>query len=394
MFNFFRNKRDAPKQKRAIVWENWISGIEAESYGALSDNEEVRKCIHKIADLVSDMTIMLLKNGQYGDERVRDGLSRKIDIEPNKLMTRKQFIYKIVSDMIVYGNSIVFPKIKDGLIDDLEIFKMDSVVYQEKGNSYQILYKGNVYLPDEILHFVLIPDKNYCWRGQGFADQLVGAVNNLVQANGTKKEFLRSKWQPTIIMQVDSTAVELAEEENREKILNSYTDGMKRGRPWLVPFDEVKIQEIRPLTLNDLNVHESIKLEKQVIAGVFGIPAFLLGVGDFNREEYNNFIATTICSYGMIIQQELSKKLLYSPDLYFKFNPRSLMQYSLQEKTEMVQGLVKMGMLSRNEGRNEFDYSPSNEDGMNDYIVLENFIPVGDVGNQKKLEKGVEDDAE
>jgi hypothetical protein len=45
--------------------------------------------------------------------------------------------------------------------------------------------------------------------------------------------------------------------------------------------------------------------------------------------------------------------------------------------------MVGGGMMNRNEGRNMFDLSPV--DGLNEFVVLENYIPVQDVGNQKKL---------
>ena len=59
------------------------------------------------------------------------------------------------------------------------------------------------------------------------------------------------------------------------------------------------------------------------------------------------------------------------------------MQYDLGELTTHVKEMVAAGMINRNEGRNAFDYSPV--DGLNEYVVLENYIPVADVGNQKKL---------
>jgi hypothetical protein len=47
--------------------------------------------------------------------------------------------------------------------------------------------------------------------------------------------------------------------------------------------------------------------------------------------------------------------------------------------------MVQNGMMSRNEGRGDFDLPPADAEGMNDFIVLENFIKVGDVDKQKKL---------
>jgi hypothetical protein len=111
----------------------------------------------------------------------------------------------------------------------------------------------------------------------------------------------------------------------------------------------------------------------------------MVGIGEFKKEEYNNYISTVIMSFAQLIQQELSKKLLYDPTMYFKFSPRSLMQYDLGEKTTYVKEMVSGGMLNRNEGRNEFDYSPVDNEGMSEYIVLENYIPVAKVGEQEKL---------
>ncbi len=210
-------------------------------------------------------------------------------------------------------------------------------------------------------------------------------VNNLLQANVTKKGFLQSKWKPSLIISIQADVEELQDPELRSKILGSYTDTTSTGEPWLIPAGEIDVKTVQPLTLNDLAIQDSITLDIKTIAACFGIPPFMVGVGDFNKDEYNNFISTTIMGIAMIIQQEMSKKLLYSPELYFKFNPKSLMQYNLTEQVQFVKELTSVGMLNRNEGRTEFDYAPVDIDGMNDYIVLENYVPVADVGKQKKL---------
>lgn len=357
-------------------------------YSRATDNEEVRKCTHKIADLVSDMTVMLLQNGEKGDIRVKNELSRKIDITPSKNMSRKQFFYNIVRDMINFGNSVVYPVVKDGYIDELQIWDMNAVTYADlQDGGYAVRYKGRQYASDDVLHFVLVPQQFKPFIGEGYINLIKNAVDNLGQADKTKEAFLRSKWKPSVIIAVNSDAEELATSGGRENILNSYISDTDEGKPWVIPADEIKVESIKPLTLMDLGIHESVKLEKQVIASAMGVPAFFVGVGQFGKDEYNNFISTTIYSFAQIIQQELTRKLLYSPYLYFKFNPRSLMMYDLQEKTAHVKELVNSGMLNRNEGRAAFDYSPVDAEGMDDYVVLENYIPVAKIGDQAKLKK-------
>ena len=384
-------KKQEVKKTRADPVTMWLNGADASEilcpigYTPLSKNEEIRRCVYKIADLVSDMTIMLMQNGTNGDMRIRNELAKKIDIYPNKNMTRKNFIHKIVTDMLLGGNSVVYPHTKDGLIEDLQILQSTSLLFDVVNDGYQIRYKNKLFYPDEVLHFVLNPDDDYPFKGQGYTKMITQTVNNLLQANATKKGFLQSKWKPSLIISIQADTEELQDPVLRKKILGSYTDTTSEGEPWLIPAEEIDVKTVQPLTLNDLAIQESITLDIKTIAACFGIPPFMVGVGTFNKDEYNNFISTTIMGIAIIIQQELSKKLLYSPDMYFKFNPKSLMQYNLNEQVQFVKELVAGGMLNRNEGRTEFDYAPVDVDGMNDYIVLENYVPVDKVGDQKKL---------
>ncbi len=374
----------------------WLNGTDAKDilcpigYTPLSKNEDIRRCVYKIADLVSNMTIMLMENGTNGDVRLKNELSKKIDIYPNKDMTRKTFIHKIVTDMILTGNAVVYPQIKDGLIDNLKVLNADRLHFDEKGDRYQIRCGGATYYPDEVLHFVLNPDDDYPFKGQGYTQMIKQTVFNLLQANATKTGFLKSKWKPSMIISINSDDEDLQDKEKRKNIIGSYTDTTEAGEPWLIPAGEIDVKTINPLTLNDLAIQDSITLDLKVIAAAIGVPGFMVGVGAFNKDEYNNFISTTIMSIAMIIQQELSKKLLYSPSMYFKFNPKSLMQYNLTEQVQFAKELVGGGMLNRNEGRAEFDYSPVDNEGMNDYTVLENYLQVKDLSKQKKLKGGEE----
>lgn len=373
----------------------WLSGADAKEillpagFAPVTKNEEVRKCIHKIADLVSSMTIMLMENGEDGDKRLKNELSKKIDVYPNNYMIRKNFIYKIVVDMISTGNSVVYPVINNGLLDNLIIWNIDGVTYDGDQEQYAIQYKLKKFDPNELLHFVLIPDDLFPYKGAGFVPIVKDAIANIVQANTTKTGFLQSKWRPSLIIKVESDAEGMQIKEEREKILNSYVGDTDSGEPWIVPASEIDVKEVRPLSLQDLAIQEGLTLDKKAVAAAFGVPPYMLGVGDFKKEEYNNFINSVIMPIAKVIEQELSKKIVYSPNWYFKFNAKSLMQYDLGEMTTHVKEMVGGGMMNRNEGRNMFDLSPV--DGLNEFVVLENYIPVEDVGNQKKLNGGGSD---
>ena len=353
----------------------WMAGTDdatnvlvPKGYIPVQKNEEVKKCIHKIADLVSSMTIMLMENGDGGDIRLKNELSKKIDVYPNNYMVRKNFIYKIVSDMITNGNAVVMPKVVGGLLDNLNIWDINGVSFHEQGDEYYLQYKLQRFDPDEVLHFVLIPDDIMPFKGAGFIPIIKDTIANIVQANTTKTGFLQSKWRPSLIIKVESDAEGMQIKEEREKILNSYIGDTEQGEPWIVPASEIDVKEIRPLSLQDLAIQEGLELDKKSVASAFGVPPFMVGVGTFNKDEYNNFISSVIMPIAKVIEQELSKKVVYKPTWYFKFNPKSLMQYDLGELTAHVKEMVGGGLINRNEGRNSFGYSPV--EGLDEYVVL------------------------
>jgi HK97 family phage portal protein len=339
--------------------------------------------INKVADLISSMTIHLMKNTKNGDVRVQNELSKKIDISPNQNMTRKTFIHSIVKTMILEGNSVVYPKTENGLIGDLIPMKPSGTSFRENGESYFVNYNGTSYDPQSLLHFSINPDPEKPWFGLGYRAALKDVVQNLRQATATKKGFMESKWKPSVIVRVDALSDEFSGKEGRTRFLEEYIASQNAGEPWVIPSELLDIQQVKPLSLTDLAINEAVTIDKRTVAGILNVPAFVVGAGDYKKDEFNNFISTGILPIAKGIEQELTRKLLISPDLYFKFNSRALYAYDINELSSVGQNLYIRGILTGNEVRSLIGYSPM--DGLDELIILENFIPIGSIGDQKKL---------
>lgn len=379
-----------PTQKRGVAFvtnDGWET-LACAGYTSLSHNPEITTAVDTIARLIGSMTIHLMENTENGDIRVRNELSRKVDIDPNQYMTRSAFIQWIINTMMLEGNgnAVVYPETRRGILRNLQPIPAAFASFIPDGFGYRVVISGREYDPGNVLHFVLNPGSYYPWLGEGYRVALSDVANNLKQAAATEKGFMSSKWKPSIIVKVDSLTDEFSSPEGRRKLLEDYVETTEAGEPWMIPADQFSVEQVRPLTLSDLALADFVQLDKRTVAAILGVPPFVLGVGDFHREAWNNFISSTIMPIARAIEQELTRKLLVSPNWFFRFNVRSLYNYELRDMAQVADDQFVRGIMTGNEVRDWIGMPPL--EGLNELVILENYIPRGMIGEQNKLNGG------
>ena len=359
-----------------------------DGYKPLAECSEVKMCINAYARAVATMTIHLMQNVRNGDVRIRNELSRKVDITPAPNIGRTNLMYMVVRQMMETGNMILFPEYRNGYLEWLRPLPPSQRQLVEDGDSYCVQYNGRRLYPDEVVNFTYNPDPERPWLGLGVTVDVGDMVKALRKANGTRQSLLESP-APSIIVKVTDLAEDFKRPDAQDKMADKYLQNAKDGKPWFIPGEALDVTTVQPLSLNDLAIKDNLELDKRAVAAMLGIPAYMVGVGAYNEKENNNFVATKLPFITQIIEQELTGKLIISHDMHFRMNKRSLMSYALADLTTMGKEMTDRMALRRNEWRELMGFPPDDE--MDELLALENYIPADRLGDQKKLKGGAND---
>lgn len=381
-------KKEVEKQLLALIRDG---SLECAGYTSLDHDPTILTACQAIASLVGLVSWHIMENTESGDRRIVNELSRKIDIDPNSYVTRADFYESIAMNMLLYGdgNAIVRPHTENGYLRDLEVVPMDRVSFMADnvlGYGYWIYIDGIKYDPRDLLHFRLHPDKNYPWKGNGIRVAIKDIAGNLKQAAHTEKAFMSSEYKPPLIVKVQAMGEEFQTPKGRKSIAEDYLKTSGSGEPWIIPAGEMDVTSVKPLTLSDLAISDTVKLNKETAAAIVGVPSFLVGIGDFKKDEFNNFIQTTVRSIVNKIQQTMTKGVLLSPNWYIKGNVWALLDWDLQQITSVFTAMGDRGWVTGNEARDRINLEP--REGLDELKVLENYIPASMSGNQSKLTGG------
>ena len=361
----------------------------ASGYVSLDKCPEVVTACHEIANLIASMTIRLMSNTDKGDIRIENELSRKIDIFPHKYMTRHVWMEAIIMNLLLYGkgNSIVLPQTRDGMLDSLLPVDPSLVSFiNETNDSYQIMINGRIFDPNDVIHLAINPNQHYPWKGRGLTVYARDVAENLKQAGSTTKAFMSSKYMPSVVVKVDALTDEFSSKEGRDKLTEEYIETSEAGKPWMIPAGLMEVEQIKPLSIADLAIDKTVELDKKTVASIVGVPSFVLGVGNYDQDEWNHFINDRVHGIAQLVEQEFTKKLLLNPNWYFEFSMHSLHAYNLKDIADVYAGLYTKGLVTGNEVRARL--SLGYKEGLDELMLLENYIPLAESGNQSKLNGG------
>lgn len=319
----------------------------------------VYRCVDLISSTVANLPLNVLYIDKKGNTREQKN-HRLQKVFDNMVMTRYNFMKKLISDVLLRGNAYCYLKRNDqgDVIDVIPLEPNDVMVIWDKKKQelyYQIPFLSKV---QKIQAFDIIHLQNNSNDGIHGQSVLSFAARQLQIAHGAEnsaKQIFQSGGQPARGVLSTLSPISKAQKQQLAQNWTQSTNGV------LVLGGDMKFT---PLSANaeEMQLLDSRKFNAIEICSFFGVPPELLGMGGKtnNVEDLMNlFLTTTIQNYISMIEHEFSRKM-FSPQSQGRYkidvDENSMLRMSKSQQAAFFSSMIERGILSINECRSELGY--------------------------------------
>ena len=395
IFGFNITKREKRNlEQPSISYEERISQGMTTFQELLNPNDRaqnlssVYRCVDLISSTVANLPLNVLFLDKKGNTREQKN-HRLQKVFDNMVMTRYNFMKKLISDVLLRGNAYCYLKRNEqgDVVDIIHLEPNDVMVNWDKKKQelyYQIPFLSKV---QKIQAFDIIHLQNNSNDGIHGQSVLSFAARQLQISHGAEnsaKQIFQSGGQPA--RGVLSTLSPISKKQ-KEDIANNWTQSQNGV---LVLSGDMKYQ---PLSANaeEMQLLDSRKFNAIEICSFFGVPPELLGLGNksSNVEDLMNlFLTTTIQNYISMIEHEFSRKM-FSPQSQGRYkidvDENSMLRLSKNAQSQFYSTLLQNGVLSINEVRNELSYESI--EGGNKHVIPFSDVAQNTINNSDTQEE-------
>ncbi|MFT0318922.1 phage portal protein [Bacteroides thetaiotaomicron] len=362
-FNIF--KRNKHKEERALTGY-YSDALNFNNYSSFSANYAMRlSAVYRAVELISDSVAMLpiyvqfIDNDGYKTRYNEHSTNKLLNEQPNKLMTRYQFIKLLMIDVMLKGNGFAYIRRDDiGNCIELVYLSPDTVTIDYNELTRELKYRCNtvtgIIEPCNMIHLV-----KYSADGVHGISILQNAKNTLALTSDTEKQasnFFKSGCALSGILKVQGQLSD-AQKQQIKSSWNSTYNGENSGLA--VIQGNMDYQQIA-VNAADAQLLESRLFNITDIARFFGLSPVLLG--DLSKSSYSTleqsqlqFLSQTLQPYISMIEQEFSRKIFRPSELNLSVNidEKALIMTDKAALSAYYVQLLQNGIMSANEIRKE-----------------------------------------
>lgn len=377
IFNVKPTQIDSNKYTNAQLinsYTNFITNYNAEIYNDLS----VRSCVDTIARHVAKLKPVHIIQDENGRNAQKSSINSLLANRPNIYMSTSDFLYKVASQLLYYGNAFVYIK-KDNKQNINGFYPIDftSCELKEYDNNLYLKFNfnnaKNIVIPyTDIIHI----RRNYSTHdllGQDAYKPLLETLTNLSKSRQSISNKVENGGKISGILKL-SGMVSQSEWKTKAELFADWFKSSTSKSGGVATIDSTA--DFIPVSTKAESTEEAqLKYLQTEVYSYFGINEAIVN-GSYNETEWQAFYESIIEGIKIQLSQEFTAKVFTEKEKEYgniiDFNSNRLTYASTTNKVNMVKELGALGLLTTNEARELFDLPPV-EDGDKRLVSL-NYI--------------------
>lgn len=377
IFNVKPNQEDSNKYTNAQLinsYTNFITNYNAEIYNDLS----VRSCVDTIARHVAKLKPVHIIQDENGRNAQKSSINSLLANRPNIYMSTSDFLYKVASQLLYYGNAFVYIQ-KDNKQNINGFYPVDftSCELKEYDNNLYLKFNfnnaKNIVIPyTDIIHI----RRNYSTHdllGQDAYKPLLETLTNLSKSRQSISNKVENGGKISGILKL-SGMVSQSEWKTKAELFADWFKSSTSKSGGVATIDSTA--DFIPVSTKAESAEEAqLKYLQSEVYSYFGINEAIVN-GSYNETEWQAFYESIIEGIKIQLSQEFTAKVFTEKEKEYgniiDFNSNRLTYASTTNKVNMVKELGALGLLTTNEARELFDLPPV-EDGDKRLVSL-NYI--------------------
>jgi HK97 family phage portal protein len=331
----------------------------------ISKSDVVKICIDRVASQCAKLKPRYIKieNDKTVSEKIGK-LSFLLKHKPNEIMTPYDFIYKVITTLLLNDNAFIYPRFDKYTGQLIGLYPLKPITVEmviDQSDHYYIKFlfeNGDSYtLPYEnIIHLRKHYGQNDIFGGNGSSGDHE-AILKTISINDSLLQgidnAIKSSMQIKGIVKMNGMLSEADKKKQRELFDSALSDSVNNKGSSIIPID-LKSEYI-PLDVDPKLIDkDTLEFLQSKILDYFGVSVPIF-TNKYTEEEYNSFYESTIEPLAIQLSEAFSIGLLTNNQLErgeeIVFFSERLQYASWNTKVTAIEKLMSLGIMSLNESR-------------------------------------------
>lgn len=337
----------------------------------ITKSDVVMICIDRVASQCAKLKGRYVKVDERGVQTEKKGeLSFILKRKPNEVMTPSQFLYKVVSLLLLNNNAFVYPRYDKDTniltgIYPLNPLTVEPIEYSDGSHTYKFYFQdGTQYeIPVEnVIHLRRFYSANTFFGGDNSTQEHDALLKTLTINDALLQGVdaaVRSSFKIKGILKING----MLKETDRNRQLDEFNRAVEKATKndsSIIPMDAKA--EYTPLTSDPKLVDEpTLKFVQSKILDYFGVSEAVF-TNSYDENEFNAFYESTIEPIAIQLSEAFTLGLLTENQMQrgeeIIFFSERLQYASWNTKVGAIEKLMGLGIMTLNESRGLLGLEP------------------------------------